>query len=70
MPRVLHVTLICSDEACAVVVEAWAEDHELDRMGCDCGCALVVIAISEPAPAALAHLPARRTPARAEAAAA
>ena len=47
-----HVSLICSDEDCAVEVEAWGEPAEVELLVCDgCGCTLQVLAVSEPAPA-------------------
>lgn len=48
-------TLICSDEDCAEEVER-VVGHlvELDAAACDCGCTLVVLAISEWSPAPLA----------------
>jgi hypothetical protein len=58
-----HVTLICSDEDCAVEIEAWGDLAELELLVCDgCDCMMQVIAVSEAAPAELAtvaHLPAR-----------
>jgi hypothetical protein len=57
-----HVTLICSDEDCAVEIEAWGELEELELLVCDgCDCVMQVIAVSEAAPelAAVAQLPAR-----------
>jgi hypothetical protein len=48
----LHATLICSDEACAVELEAWGESmEELDLLVCDgCGCVLEVLALAEADP--------------------
>jgi hypothetical protein len=46
--------LVCSDPACAAELDAEASDAaELERLICDCGCALEVIAwpdwVEEPA---------------------
>ena len=43
----LWVTLICSDGECEYVVESAGELEELEAMGCDCGCTLQVVEISE-----------------------
>jgi hypothetical protein len=48
-------TLICSDESCAEEVELTVGHLvELDAAACDCGCTLVLLAVDEWAPAALA----------------
>ena len=57
-----HVSLICSDEACAVEVEAWGELAEVELLVCDgCGCTLQVLSVSEAASATatLVRLPRR-----------
>ncbi|MBN1529997.1 MAG: hypothetical protein JW895_13115 [Thermoleophilaceae bacterium] len=57
-----HVTLICSDEDCAVEVEAWGELADVELLVCEgCGCTLQVLSVSEAAPAtaALMRLPRR-----------
>ena len=63
-----HVSLICSDEDCAVEVEAWGELAEVELLVCDgCGCTLQVLSVSEAAPATatLVQLPRRaQAPAR------
>ncbi|HEU4974778.1 MAG TPA: hypothetical protein VFT50_06775 [Baekduia sp.] len=47
-------TLICSDEACAEEVELVAGDLAgIDDALCDCGCVLVLLAVSAWSPAAL-----------------
>ena len=47
----LVVTLVCSDPDCAAEQEAWApEPGELDRLMCDCGCALVALEYWEATP--------------------
>jgi hypothetical protein len=45
---VLLATLICSDEACAEEVDL-VTGHlaPLDAAACDCGCTLVLLAVSE-----------------------
>jgi hypothetical protein len=51
---VLLATVICSDEACAAESELVVGDlAELDIAACDCGCTLVVLAVSDWEPAAL-----------------
>jgi hypothetical protein len=51
MAGMLVVTLVCSDRGCAAEQEAWApEPRELDKLMCDCGCALVAIAYWEASP--------------------
>jgi hypothetical protein len=52
--------LVCSDPACAAGLEAEApHPAELERLICDCGCALEVIAwpdwLEEPAEVVLLH---------------
>ena len=43
-----HAILICTDEDCAVEVEAWGELEELDLLLCDgCDCVLQVLSLSE-----------------------
>ncbi len=57
-----HAILICSDEDCAVEVEAWGELEELDLLLCDgCDCVLQVLSLSEGerAPAQVVQLPRR-----------
>jgi hypothetical protein len=57
-----HAILICSDEECAVEVEAWGELEELDLLLCDgCDCVLQVLSLSEgeSAPAPVVELPRR-----------
>jgi hypothetical protein len=45
MEHVFVARLICSDQACAAEAEEEALDlGELERLMCDCGCALEVIA--------------------------
>jgi len=45
---VFHALLVCSDEACAEEVEAYAMRlEEVEAMACECGCALQLITVSE-----------------------
>ena len=63
-----HAILICTDEDCAVEVEAWGELEELDLLVCDgCDCVLQILSLSESAPASapLLQLPRRASLARA-----
>ena len=54
LARVLIATLICSDEDCAQEHDVVADDLDaLDPAACDCGCTLVVLAISDWSPARL-----------------
>jgi hypothetical protein len=58
----LHVMLICSDEACAEEAETFGELEDVDDLLCEgCGCLLVPIAFAEAVEAAtvihLAHRP-------------
>jgi hypothetical protein len=39
--------LICSDDDCTEIFEAYGSLDELETLACDCGCALQVISISE-----------------------
>ena len=60
MFAVFGVELVCSDEACAEVVEAVGHLDGLDMLLCECGCTLHIVAVWEaheeriepPAPAA------------------
>ena len=42
-----RVLLICSDDACDEVFEAYGSIAELEALACDCGCALEVVEMSE-----------------------
>lgn len=55
MPRVLIAELICSDEDCAVRVEAVVESlDDLEALVCEgCECTLQTLSISEAEPAKL-----------------
>ncbi|MDQ3933827.1 MAG: hypothetical protein M3340_04260 [Actinomycetota bacterium] len=43
----LHAVLICSDDDCTEIFEAYGTLEELETLACDCGCALQVISVSE-----------------------
>ena len=43
----LYAALICCDEDCTDVFEAYGSLEELETLACDCGCALQVVSISE-----------------------
>ncbi len=58
----MHVILICTDEACAEEFEAWGELEDFDHMLCEgCGCTLQALAYSEVSLSTIVALP-RRTP--------
>jgi hypothetical protein len=39
--------LICSDEECAELFEAYGTLEELAALACDCGCALEILTLEE-----------------------
>ena len=39
--------LICSDDPCDEVFEAYGPIAELEALACDCGCALEIVEVSE-----------------------
>jgi hypothetical protein len=47
MARMFHAVLICSEDECTEVFEAYGSLEELEALACDCGCALQVLGISE-----------------------
>jgi len=47
----VYAALICCDDDCTEVFEAYGTLEELETLACDCGCALQVITISEAADA-------------------
>lgn len=58
MAHMLHVTLICSDDACAEEFEAWGELEETDLLVCEgCGCTLQATAFAEVHVATVTRLP-------------
>jgi hypothetical protein len=45
---VLHVTLLCSDEDCAELVDATVESlDELNGLTCDCGYGVVALRVEQ-----------------------
>ena len=50
----LYATLICSDPACAEEFESYGEPADFERLACECGCTLQVIAFCEAQPAEIA----------------
>jgi len=42
-----HAVLICSENECTEVFEAYGTLEELEALACDCGCALHVLSVSE-----------------------
>ena len=47
MAAVFRAELICSDERCTAVFEAYGTLAELEALACDCGCMLVVVSVAE-----------------------
>ena len=47
MARMFHAVLICSENECTEVFEAYGSLEELEALACDCGCALQVLGVSE-----------------------
>ena len=43
----LQAILICSDNECTEIFEAYGSLEELEALACDCGCALQIISVSE-----------------------
>jgi hypothetical protein len=43
----LYAALICCDDDCTEVFEAYGTLEELETLACDCGCALEIISLSE-----------------------
>jgi hypothetical protein len=39
--------LICSDEGCAELFEAYGSLEELEALACDCGCTLEILKLEE-----------------------
>ena len=45
----VHVLLACHDSRCTSVCEAYGPLEEVERLACDCGCALQIVrGLSEP----------------------
>jgi hypothetical protein len=47
MAPMFHAVLICSEDECTEVFEAYGSLEELEALACDCGCALQVLGISD-----------------------
>jgi hypothetical protein len=47
MGAVFLALLICSDENCAELFEAYGTLEELEVLACDCGCSLHVLTLQE-----------------------
>ena len=42
-----HALIVCSEENCAEVFEAWGTLEELQALACDCGCSLEILTLGE-----------------------
>ena len=47
MGAVFRALLICSDEDCAELFEAYGTLEELEALACDCGCSLEILTLEE-----------------------
>jgi hypothetical protein len=47
MGRMFRALLICSDEDCAELFEAYGTLEELEALACDCGCSLEILTLQE-----------------------
>lgn len=47
----VYALLICSEDACTDEFEAYGTLEEVETLGCDCGCALQLISVSDTQPA-------------------
>ncbi|HKN94973.1 MAG TPA: hypothetical protein VJU60_11620 [Thermoleophilaceae bacterium] len=45
----MRAFLICSDDACTAVYEAYGRLEELETLACSCGCGLAIVGWPEPA---------------------
>jgi hypothetical protein len=43
----VYALLICSEDGCTDEFEAWGTLEEVEALGCDCGCALQLISVSD-----------------------
>ena len=43
MSAVVHAVLLCSDERCAAIYEAYGPLEEIEAWACDCGCSLAIL---------------------------
>ena len=44
----VHAVLICSEEECTAVFEAYGRLAELEALACDCGCGLSIVGWPDP----------------------
>ena len=44
----VHALLVCSEEECTEVFEAYGPLEEVEALACECGCALEVIGWPDP----------------------
>jgi hypothetical protein len=44
----VRALLICSDDDCTAVFEAYGEIADVERLACECGCGLQVVGWPEP----------------------
>ena len=47
MGGMFRAVLICSDEDCAELFEAYGTLEELEALACDCGCSLEILTLEE-----------------------
>ena len=47
MGGLFRALLICSDDGCAELFEAYGSLDELEALACDCGCSLHVLTLQE-----------------------
>jgi hypothetical protein len=46
--RVVRAFLICSDDACTALFEAYGELEDIEALACGCGCGLAMVGWPEP----------------------
>ena len=44
----VHAILICSDDDCTTVFEAYGPLEEVEALACECGCGLSVVGFPDP----------------------
>jgi hypothetical protein len=49
LKRMVRALLICSDDDCTAVFEAYGSLAEVESLACECGCGLQVVGWPEPA---------------------
>ena len=47
MAAMFRALLICSDEDCAELFEAYGSLEELEALACDCGCSLEILTLDD-----------------------